>query len=50
MEIDASRESFAFSTYVIGSTRICTLFNKLAVIVLQFIMTPSFVSPDMFSV
>ena len=51
MEIDASRESFGFATDVMGSTRKgCTIVNKFIVIVLKCIMTPSFVSLDMFVV
>ena len=49
MEIYASREAFGFARDVISSTRKCTIVNKLAVIVLQHIMTPSFVSFDMFA-
>ena len=48
MEIDSSREAFGFARDVIGSTRRCTIANKLVVIVLQRIMTPSFVPIDMF--
>ena len=50
MEIGASREAFGFTMDVIGSTRICTIVDKLAVIVLQHIRTPSFISLDMFAV
>ena len=50
MEIDASREAFGFSRDVIGSTRRCTIVDKFVVIVLKRIMTPSFVSLDMFHV
>ena len=49
MERDASREAVGFARYLIGSTRRRTIFNKLAVIVVQCIMTPSFVSLDSFS-
>ena len=48
MEKYASREAFGFARYVIGSTIGCTIFNKFIIIVLKFIMTPSFVSLDMF--
>ena len=50
MEIYASREAFVFSTDLIGSTRRRTIINKLAVIVLQCINNPLFVSLDMFAV
>ena len=46
MEIDTSIETFSFAMYVLGSTRITNIVNKLAVIVLQRIMTPLFVSLD----
>ena len=49
MERDASREAVGFARDLIGSKRRCTIFNKLAVIFLQRIMTPSFVSLDMFA-
>ena len=49
MEIDASREYFGFEKDVIGSTIIPNIVNKLAAIVFQHIMTPSFVSIDMFA-
>ena len=49
MERDASREAFGFARDVIGSTRRPTIVNKLAVIVLQSIMTPSFVFLGMFA-
>ena len=49
MERDASREALGFARDVIGSTRRCTIVNKLAVIVLQRIMTPSFIPLDMFA-
>ena len=49
MERDTSREAVGFARDLIGSTRRRTIFNKLAVIVLQHIMTPSFVSLDMFA-
>ena len=49
MERDASIEPFGFAMAVIGSTRRPTTANKLAVIALQHIMTPSFVSLDMFA-
>ena len=48
MEIDASREAFGFARDVIGSTRGCTIVNKFIVIFSNCIMTPLFVSPDMF--
>ena len=51
MEIYASIEAFGFARYIIGSTRKgCTHVNKFIVIVLKCIMTPSFVSLDMFVV
>ena len=50
MEKYASREAFGFARDVIGSTRGCTIVNKFIVIVLKCIMTPSFVSLDMFVV
>ena len=50
MEKDASREAFGFARDVIGSTRGCTIDNKFIIIVLKCIMTPSFVSLDMFVV
>ena len=50
MEIHASREAFGFSRYVIGSTIRRAIAKKLAMIVLQCITTPSFVSLDMFAV
>ena len=49
MKIYASREAFVFERDVIVSTRRHTLVKKLSVIVLQQITTPSFISPDMFS-
>ena len=49
MERDAPREPFGFAMAVIGSTRRPTIVNKLAMIDLQCIMTPSFVSLDMFT-
>ena len=49
MEIYDSREPFGFSIAVIGSTIRPTSVNKLAVIALQHIMTPSFVTLDMFA-
>ena len=48
MEIYASGESFVFAMGVIGSTRRPTIVKKSAVIVLQCIMTPSFVSLGIF--
>ena len=50
MEIDASREAFVFEKDAIGSTIRCTIVDKFVVIVLKRIMTPSFVSLDMFHV
>ena len=50
MEIDASGEAFGFARGVIGSTRRCTIVDKLVVIVFKCIMTTSFVSLDMFHV
>ena len=50
MEIYASREAFGFARDVIGSTRRCTIVNKFVVIVLKRIMTPSFVSLELFHV
>ena len=50
METYTSREAFGFATDVIGSTRGCTIVNKFIVIVLKYIMTPSFVSLDTFFV
>ena len=50
MERDASREAFGLARDVIGSPRRRTIFDKLAVIVLKCIMTPLFVSLDMFDV
>ena len=50
MEKDASREAFGFSRDVIGSRRGCTIVNKFIVVVLKYIMTPSFVSLDVFFV
>ena len=49
MERDSSREAFGFARGVIGSTRRRTTVNNLAVIVLQRIMTPLFVSLTMFA-
>ena len=49
MEIYASMEAFVFTMDGLGSTRRPTIVKKLAVIVLQCIMTPSFVSLEMFS-
>ena len=50
MERYATIEAFGFERDVIGSTRRRTIVDKLAVIVLKRIMTPSFVSLDMFFV
>ena len=49
MERYALIEAFGFAMGVLGSTRRPTTVNKLDVIVLQRIMTPSFVSLDMFA-
>ena len=49
MERDASREVVGFSRDVMGSTRRTHIFNKLVVILLQRIMTPSFVYLGMFA-
>ena len=48
MKSYASREAFGFARDVIGSTRRRTSIDKLDVIVLKRIMTPSFISLDMF--
>ena len=50
MDIDASREAFGFARDLIGSKRRSTIVNKFIVIVLKYIMTPSFVYLDMFVV
>ena len=50
IEIDASIEACGFARYLIGSTRRCTIVDKFVVIVLKPIMTPFFVSLDMFAV
>ena len=50
MEKYASREAFGLARDVIGLTRRCTIVNKFIVIILKYIMTPSFVSLDMFVV
>ena len=50
MEKYASREAFVFARDVIGSTRGCTIVDKFIVIILECIMTHSFVSLDMFVV
>ena len=50
MERYASIEVFRVSRGVIGSTTRRTIVNNLAVIVLQLIMTPSFIFLDMFDV
>ena len=49
-EIDVSISSFGFARDIIGSTRRCTIVDKLVVIVLKRIMTPSIISLDMFYV
>ena len=46
---DAKIEPFCFEMDVLGSTRRPTIFNKLAVVFLQRIMTPSFVSLEIFA-
>ena len=50
MERYASIEVFRVSRGVIGSTTRRTIVNNLAVIVLQLIMTPSFIFLDIFDV
>ena len=50
MEIYASREAFGFARDVIGSTRRCNIVDKFVVIVLKPVMTPLFISLDMFHV
>ena len=50
MEIDASRQHFGFARDVIGSTRRCTIVDKFSVNFFRCIMTPLFVSLDMFVV
>ena len=50
MEIYAYREAFGFATDVIGSTRRFTIVDKFVVMFLKRIMTPSFISLDMFHV
>ena len=50
MEKYSSREAFGFARDVIGSTRGCAIVNKFVVIILECIMTRSFVSLDMFVV
>ena len=50
MEKDASIEDFGCERDVIGSTRGCNIVDKFIVIVLECIMTHSFVSLDMFVV
>ena len=49
MKIYNSIEAFFSAMDVLGSTRIPTNVNYLAVIVLQHIMTPSFVSLSIFA-
>ena len=49
MEIDASIEPFGFSVAVLGSTRRPTTVNKFYLTALKRIMTPSFVTLDMFA-
>ena len=50
MEKDAYIEAFGVARDIIGSTRMCTIVNRFIVIFLKCIMTPSFVSLDMFVV
>ena len=50
MERDAYREAFGFARDIIGSTRGFTIIDNFIVIALECIMTPSFVSLDMFVV
>ena len=45
-----SREAFGFARDVIGSISRCTIVDKFVVNILKCIMTPSFVSLDMFHV
>ena len=49
IEGDASRESFGFSMTVISSTRRPTTVNIWVVTALQRILTPSFITVDIFS-
>ena len=49
MEIYASRKTFGFSMIVLGSTRRTTTVSKLAVTDFQVILTPLFVTIDMFA-
>ena len=49
MEIYSSIEAFGFARDLICSTRRRNIFNKLAVIVLQHIMTPSLISLEVFA-
>ena len=49
MEIDDPRYDFGFEMAVLSSTIRPTIVNKFSVIVLQRIMTLSFVSLDMFA-
>ena len=46
MEKDTYREAFGFARDEIVSTRRCTIVSKFIVIVLKYVMTPSFVSLD----
>ena len=50
MEKDAPREAFILARDVIGSTRGCTIVKKFILIILKCIITPSFVSLDIFVV
>ena len=45
----SSREPFGLAMNVLGSTIIPTTVKKLAIIALKQIMTPSFVTLDMFA-
>ena len=48
IEIYASIEPFYFSMIILGSTIRPTTVNKLAVTALQHMLTPSFISVDIF--
>ena len=50
MDIYSSIEDFGFARDVAGSTRRCTIVDKFVIIILKHVMTPSFVSLDMFHV
>ena len=49
MERDASIGTFGFAMDALGSTRRPTNVNKLDVTALQRILTPSFITVDMFA-